>query len=305
MGSGGIGGYFGARLQASGHDVTFMARGAHLAAMRAQGLSLRSALGDLAFAEVEATDQPSDIGIVDAVLFTVKLYDTETAAEAIKPLIGKETAILTLQNGIESAGILSRILGRDHVLPGSAYIVSNITAPGVVNHIGPLQRIVFGESDGTRSDRALALNDALAGARIDTELSETIDVSIWNKFLGLATWAGMASVMRGELELIRRHSRSRRMLKDAIDEIEAVGRAAGIGLAPDAAAKAFETLMTGPAPTAKPSMLLDLEQGRRLELPWFSGAVTRLGGEFGIATPTHNFIYAVLEPYINGSGGQT
>ncbi|MEO1020800.1 MAG: 2-dehydropantoate 2-reductase, partial [Pseudomonadota bacterium] len=296
----GIGAYYGARLLAAGHEVTLIARGAHLAAMREHGLTIKSALGDLSFDKVDATDDPKSVGPVDTVLFTVKLYDTESAAEAIKPLIGGNTTVLTLQNGIESAGILARILGPRHVLPGSAYIVSNLTAPGAIVHNGTMQKILFGETDGSRSNRAVKLNDALTGAGIEAALSEKIDVEVWKKFMTLATWAGLASVMRGELELIRRHSRSRKLMKDAIDEIVAVGQATGIALSSDHAEATFETLMTGPAPNAKPSMLLDLEQGRKLELPWLSGAVTRLGGELRVPTPVHNFMYAVLEPYING-----
>ncbi len=300
MGSGGIGSYFGARLQAAGEDVTFIARGAHLEAMRANGLNIKSTAGDLTLSSVDATSDPSMVGAVDLILFTVKLFDTEEAANAVKPLCNEGTTVLSLQNGIESGDILRNILRPDSVLTGAVYIVANIERPGVIRHLSAGHGMEFGETGGLESERCERIAFCMRDAGIEASATSAIEKVLWKKFLVLASWAGVASVMRGELELIRRHSRSRRMLKDAVDEVVAVGRANGAPLSNDDADEGFEFLMSGAPPNGKPSMLVDLELGKKLELPWLSGAVTRYGGPLGVKTPVHNFIYAALEPYING-----
>jgi 2-dehydropantoate 2-reductase len=187
FGSGGVGGYFGGRLAAAGEDVTFLARGEHLAALRQRGLAIVSPKGDVTIPKVSATDNPEEIGPVDVVLFTVKLYDVDAAAATLAPLIGKDTAVVTLQNGVDAAEMVSRHVGRQHVVPGVAYIVAAIDAPGHVRHT-VADRLLFGEPDGSRSDRLVALESACKKAGFRATLSQAIDNDVWTKFVRLSTW---------------------------------------------------------------------------------------------------------------------
>jgi 2-dehydropantoate 2-reductase len=300
MGAGGVGGYVGGRLAAAGQDVTFVARGAHLAALRENGLALRSALGDVLIRPAQASDHPAAIGPVDLVIFAVKLYDTEAAAEATRPLVGPHTGVVTLQNGVDGADLLSRALGRDHVIGGVAQIAAVIAQPGVIRHTGTMASFVFGELDGARSERVAALATALQAAGIEHRISADIQRDIWDKMAFLASFAGLTALMRLPIGPIREDAEARAMLRAGLDEACAVARAQGIALAEDFVERTLERCDRLPY-EMKSSMLQDLERGRRLELPWLSGALVRLGQEFGVPTPTHAFISTALKLHAGGA----
>jgi 2-dehydropantoate 2-reductase len=298
FGTGGVGGYFGARLADAGADVAFVARGPHLDALRTRGLKLESPLGDLHLERVNATADPGEIGPVDVVLFTVKLYDTDAACATLAPLIGPGTVIVTLQNGIESTGRLSSAVGREHVAGGVAHIFAVIAEPGVIRHTA-LDQITVGELDGSISPRLQALGELADQAGFTCKLTEQIEMEIWLKFVRLAAFSGITSVTRSTLGVIREDSDLLAMLQAAVMEGMAVAHAKGIQFPPNALADIFAH-MAGMPPQTKSSMLYDLENGRRLELPWLSGAVLRTGRELNVETPIHRFITTVLSPFVQG-----
>lgn len=299
MGTGGVGGFFGAKLALAGHDVTFIARGAHLEAMREQGLRVATDEGELHVAQPQATDDPRSIAPVDAVLFTTKLYDTEAAARSLDTVLGEDGFVVTVQNGITSAATIGSLLGQDRVLAGTTHVVSHLVGPGKVQHMGQLQRIIFGEADGSLSERGRRFEAALAESGIDVEFSPEIDRVLWEKFVPLSVMSGLASVVRAPIGVLLEDAETRTLVEAAIDEAVAVAHAMKVPLAADAAAM-FKGRLAGAPAATKPSMLVDLEAGRRLELPWFSATVARLGAEYGVATPTHAFIAAVLHPHVGG-----
>ncbi len=301
MATGGVGGYFGARLAAAGEDVHFMARGAHLAALRANGLTLKSANGDLHMESVSATDDPARIGPVDVVIFAVKQYDTDSAAKLIKPLVGTNTAVVSLQNGMDREERLPSILGSGYIIGGAAYITgAEVAAPGVIAHVGKVARIVFGEFDGRSSPRTELFLAACKRAGIDTVLSNKITNELWGKFVMLAAFSGVSSVTRMPAGPIMADPDTRKLMTDAIAETVAIARVKGIDLGTDYVAQQTDFFARNVAPDAKASMLLDLENGRRLELNWLSGAVARFGDDLGVPTPVHHVIYAALKLYANG-----
>jgi 2-dehydropantoate 2-reductase len=298
FGSGAVGGYFGGRLAAAGCDVTFVARGRNLDALRNEGLTIVSPNGDLRLGIVKATDRPAEIGIVDIVLFAVKLYDAEVAAGALAPLIGQGTAVITVQNGVDVVDTLSRHIGREHVVGGAAYIMAAVDAPGRIRHTAK-DALVFGESGGSRSPRLTAFEAAARRAGLGATLSTDIERELWTKFVRLATWSGMTTVTRSPMGVIRNSPQLMAMMSVALDEAIAVGRARGVPL-PDSLPEDTLKLVNGFPAGAKSSMLEDLEHGRRLELFWLSGAVARMGHEAGVPTPVHRFITTVLEPFVAG-----
>jgi 2-dehydropantoate 2-reductase len=299
MGSGGVGGYLGARLAAAGEDVTFIARGAHLAAIRADGLRLESARGDVSLRPTRASDDPATVGPVDLVLFAVKLYDTEAAAAAIRPLLGPHTGVATFQNGVDSPDVLARMLGPKRVIGGVAKIASVIAEPGVIRHTGTMAEFVFGEIDGTGSKRVDALAAASRTAAVDHRISDDIWREIWDKMAFLATFAGITALIRLPIGPIREHPDTRAMLRAGLEEADAVARAKGVGLPEDFVARTLDHCDRLPF-EMKSSMLQDLERGRRLELAWLSGTIARLGRELAIATPNHAFISAALALHADG-----
>lgn len=298
FGSGGVGGYFGARLAAAGEDVTFLARGAHLKAMQESGLHIESPNGALDLPKVQATDRPQAIGPVDVVLFTVKLYDVDASAATLHPLIGSNTVVITLQNGVEAMDLVAKHVGGAHVAGGAAYIVVVIDKPGHLRHT-TAHSLVFGERDGRRSDRLVAFEEACIRAGFKGKASTEVETDLWVKFVRLSTWSGMTTVTRSPMGVVRDDAALFTMMMDAIDEAIAVGRARGITFPPDILDSTLGMIKGFPA-ASKSSMLEDLERGRPLELPWLSGAVARLGKEAGVATPTHQFITAVLTPFAAG-----
>lgn len=297
FGTGAVGGYFGGRLAAAGEEVAFIARGMHLATLQQSGLRITSPKGD-AHLRVSATDDPATIGPVDVVLLTVKLYDVEAAAARLAPLIGPDTVVITLQNGVEAVEMVARHVGAGHVAGGAAYVVAVVDEPGHITHT-TADRLVFGESDGRASSRLEAFQQAGRRAGFVADLSPHIDVDLWVKFVRLGTWSGMTAVTRSSMGVIRQHPELMHMMDGALAEAMAVGRARGITF-PEGLVEGTQQMVRNFPYESKSSLLVDLEQGRRLELPWLSGAIVRMGREIAVPTPTHAFINAVLLPHQNG-----
>ena len=298
IGAGGVGGYFGARLIEAGEDVTFVARGAHLAAMQAAGLRLESPKGNLHLRTVRATDDARSVGHVDVVFLTVKMYDLASAAAMVHPLVGPNTAVITLQNGVEAVDIVAKVVPRANVVGGVAYVAAVIAEPGLIRHTS-LDALIFGELDGRKSERLLALEAACVPAGFGARVSDNIGVDLWAKFARLSVFAGMTAVTRSPIGVLRDDPELYAMLQAACQETIQVGRANGIAL-PEALMGEIEQMVHNLPHHAKASMLEDLERGKRLELPWLSGAVVRLGKAAGVATPIHSFIATVLKPHVDG-----
>jgi 2-dehydropantoate 2-reductase len=296
MGTGGVGGYFGARLARGGNEVAFVARGRQLAALRAHGLRVKSPLGDMHLPQVEVTDNPADIGPVDLVLFSVKLWDTRAAAEAVKPLLGEQTAVVSFQNGVVKDDILREVLGADQVIGGVTYIAATIAEPGVIRHAGTLQKLVFGEYDGSLSPRVRQLRDACADSGIDAEVSEQIEQTIWEKFVFLVGLSGTTTLARSVIGPIRSHPRSRAFLHDVMEEVVRIARAQGVPLAAGYADERLAFIDQVPE-TMTSSMHHDLENGNRLEVAWLSGDVAERGARLGVPTPCNRAIIDILSIY--------
>ena len=299
VGSGGVGGYFGGRLAAAGAEVFFVARGAHLDALRTNGLVIESPKGNLHLPRVEATDDPRTIGPVDIVFFTVKLYDSAAAAEMLPPLLERDTAVISFQNGVDNVKILAEAVGRSHVAGGTAYVAAVVPQPGHIRHTA-MDHLIFGELDGSRTARLERLMDACRPAGFQATLSEHINVDIWTKFVRLSVFSGMTAVTRCPIGVLRDDPDLAALWQAAVLEAIAVARAKGIHLPAGTLDDTMSAVQTIPAAT-KSSLLEDLERGRPLELPWLSGAVVRIGREAGVETPIHRFIATVLKPQVNGS----
>ena len=299
MAAGAVGGYFGARMAAAGHDVAFIARGAHRDAIRRDGLKIESALGDLHLKDVNVADDPKQVGPVDVALFAVKLWDTESAAAQARPLVGARTRVITLQNGVDSVERLAPILGDEATIGGATYVVTNIARPGVIRHTGTVARIRCGRLDG-RSDGVLAacVNE-MKSAGIDITLADHMLVDIWKKFVMLSGTSGITASTRQPLGVIRDDEDMRAFFFKLMDETMAVGRAAGVALPADYAAE-LERAVTGFPPNMKASMANDLDAGNRLELDWLAGKVVALGRKLGVAAPAQEAVYAILKPYRMG-----
>jgi len=300
VGAGGVGGGFGAALAKAGADVTFIARGAHLAAMKSEGLRVNSPRGDTHLVPTQATDDPAGIGKVDIVLFCVKLWDVESAGQHIKPLVGPGTAVIPLQTGIDAADRLLPILGSDAVMGGVAQISASIIKPGVIQQVGTFMRMVFGELDGRMTERGEALLALCQKAGFDATLSQQIVTELWMKFILLATNASITASTRQPIGRLRDDPDVRPVIVGAVREVHAVARAKGIALPADAVDKVLDFIGHAP-PAMKASMALDLERGNRLELPWLGGKVVALGRELGVPTPVHSTMYALLKPYVMGT----
>jgi len=298
VGAGGVGGYFGGRLAQAGADVVVLARGAHLDAMRANGLRIDSPSGNVHLPRINATNDPAAIGPVDIVLFAVKLYDTDAASHLLPALVGPDTAVIPLQNGVDGVDIVTRAVGPANTAGGTCYVSAVIAEPGVIRHTA-MEQLIFGELDGRRSPRLEQLLAACATAKFKSTLSENIQVDIWTKFVRLSVFSGMTSVTRCPIGVIVNDPSLLAMLKAAVREATAVAHARRVPVPNDAderVEKAYKVLPHG----AKSSMLEDLERGRRLELPWLSGAVVRIANEVGVDTPIHRFIATVLQPHVAG-----
>jgi 2-dehydropantoate 2-reductase len=298
MGSGGVGGYYGARLAQAGHQVTFVARGAHARAMRERGLQIRSELGD-ALVKARVVEAPEEAGPADLIVVAVKLWDSESAAQAIRPIVGAQTIAVSLQNGVDKDEVLAAAVGRAHVIGGITHIGAVIAEPGVIAHTGKLQRVTVGELDGGRSARVEQVVSALQAAKIEALESDDIRRTTWEKFTFLTALSGMTSLTRKPVGPIREHALTRAMMLDALRQAAAVARAEGVQLdekLPDQQLK----MIDGLAPSMLSSMSQDLLRGRRLELDWLSGAVVRRGEARNVPTPAHRAITAALVLHAQG-----
>jgi 2-dehydropantoate 2-reductase len=299
MAAGAVGGYFGARMAAAGHDVAFIARGAHRDAIRRDGLKIESTLGDLHLKDVNVTDDPKQVGPVDVVLFAVKLWDTETAGAQARPLVGSHTRVITLQNGVDSVERLAPILGDDATVGGATYLVTTIARPGVIRQTGAMAKVQCGRLD-SRADAVLAgYVQQIKAANIDVTLADHMLVDIWKKFVLLSGTSGITASTRQPLGAIRDDEDMRAFFFKLMQETMAVGRAAGVELPPSLAAD-LDRSVAGFPPTMKASMANDLDAGNRLELDWLAGKVVALGRKHGIATPAQEAVYAILKPYRMG-----
>ncbi len=301
LGAGAVGGYFGARLAAGGTDVTFVARGAHLATIQRDGLRVISQRGDVHLRDVKAVGDIGKVGAVDLVIVGVKLWDMELAAATIKPLAERGAAVLSLQNGVHKDEVLREILPPGAVIGGLCYIAAVIAEPGTIRHDGTMQRIIFGEYDGTRTARIEAFNQACIAGGIDTDISNEIERLIWEKYVFLVGLSATKAAIRQTIGPIRENPAARALLFDIMNETVAVGRAKGVPLAPDFAADRLAFCDTLPASMTS-SMHHDLDRGKRMELPWLSGGVAALGEELGIPTPMNRAVTSILSMYASGQG---
>jgi 2-dehydropantoate 2-reductase len=300
MGSGGVGGFFGGRLAHAGYDVSFVARGAHLAALRERGLLIESqAHGDLRVPKVRATDDPAEIGPVDVVIMSVKLWDTEAAIRQMRPMLKAGTAVLSLQNGVIKDDILRRELGEAPVMGGVCYVATTIARPGVILQTGTMQRVVIGEYDGRASERSRVLHEALGKSGTNAELSTDVRRAIWEKYAFLVGISATTTAMRTTIGPIRKNPRSRAFLLEIFRETVAVGRAHGIALPADYA-DACLARADGLPEEMTASMAHDLQRGNRLEVEWLSGGVAQLGAAAGIPTPCNRAVWDILALYAQG-----
>jgi 2-dehydropantoate 2-reductase len=299
VGAGGVGGYFGARLAADGNDVTFIARGAHRRAMVETGLTVKSELGDLHIQSPQLYRDPTTTGLCDIILVCVKMWDTEAAGALIKPLLAHDSAVVSLQNGVEAEDLLAGNLGAEHVLGGVARIASVIEKPGVIRHTGTVARLIFGEFDGLPSWRQECLLSACIGAAIQAETCSDIKTELWRKFVMLAPLAGAACFHRCNVGELLAVDERRQLFNALVEETAALARARGAAFGPATEAQVIRSLEGFP-PEMKPSMLHDLEAGHRLELEWLNGAVLRLGRAAGLKTPANAKVTEALEPYAGG-----
>jgi len=292
IGAGGVGGYFGARLAAAGHDVWFVARGAHLAAMQKDGLTVASPLGDIVLESVNATSDIAQIGVVDYVLLAVKSWQFPSVLSALPGLLGPSTAVVTTQNGVSAPDEVAEVIGRDAVLPGAAMVIAYIEEPGLIRHVGA-GALTFGEWDNHKSPRVLALQEALQSAGAKAMVPDDIWSALWAKFSFIAPVGGLGSVTDAPLGILRSRPGTRRLLIKAMEEVQLLAADHGVSLPEDIVARNMASV-DGEPPEATSSMQRDLAAGRPTELETWSGAVVRLAAKSGTPVPTHEFIYEVL-----------
>jgi 2-dehydropantoate 2-reductase len=299
MGSGGTGGYFGAKLARAGEEVTFVARGAHLAALRANGLRIKSAVEGDWTVRAAAVERLDGVAPADLVLFCVKSFDTEEAARLIRPVVGPDTGVLSIQNGVDNEDKLARVLGAGHVLGGALRVFATIEAPGVIAHTFG-GHLVFGEMDGRETDRARAFLAACRNASIPAELVPDVTRALWEKYVFLTTHAGMTALTRCPAGVLRAVPEVRELYRRTATEILAIGRAAGVPV-DDSLLEQGMTFLDGVAPNAYSSLHHDLVNGKRLELEALHGHAVRLAERHGVAAPTVFAVYAALRPYRDGA----
>jgi 2-dehydropantoate 2-reductase len=295
MGTGGVGGYYGGLLARQGHAVTFLARGAHLEALRKNGLQVISIHGDFQISPARATDNPAEIGPVDLFLFCTKTHATEQAAREAQPLVGKATTVLSLQNGIDAAERIGAVLGTEHMLGGATWISAAIESPGVIKQVSQFRRVVIGELDGKATPRAEAVHKAFLETGVTAELSENILKILWTKFVFIAAAGGLGSLTRLPLGDIRAVPETRRLMAALMGEVEALAWAGHVDLEADVVAQSL-AFVDAAAAQIKPSMQLDVEAGRRSELEALIGVIGRRGRALGVPTPVADFVYAALLP---------
>ena len=299
MGSGGVGGYFGARLVQGGADVHFIARGAHLAAMRERGLAIEGGPNPMHLPNVNVSDDPKTIGPVDVVMFCVKLWDTEAAARQLLPLMQPATAVISFQNGVQKDDMLRPIVGEEALVGGVAYVGTAIGQPGVIVQTGSVERLVFGEYNGRRSARVEAFYAACRRGGINAEISDDVRRSIWEKYVSLVAMSGATTSMRQTIGPIRSNPLTRQFLLELAREVVAVGRAHRVKLPQDYAEQRLEFFDAWP-PEMTTSMHHDLQQGKPLELRWLSGGVVDLGSAVGVPTPMNRAVRDILMLHADG-----
>jgi 2-dehydropantoate 2-reductase len=299
MGSGGVGGYFGARLVKGGADVHFVARGSHLAAMREHGLAVEGGPEEIRLPKVNVTDDPRTIGLVDMVMFCVKLWDTEVAARQLMPIMRPETGVISFQNGVTKDDMLRPIFGKEALMGGVAYVGTSIGRPGVIAQQGPLQRLVFGEYDGRRSPRVETFHALCKQGGINAEVSDDVRRSLWEKFVVLVAMSGATTAMRATIGPIRSHPLTREFLLDLAREVVAVGRAHGVNLPADYAEQRIPFFDNWP-PEMTTSMHHDLKAGKPLEVRWLAGSVVDLGANVCVPPPLNRAVRDILILHAEG-----
>ena len=299
MGAGAIGGFFGGRLAKAGFDVNFIARGLHLDAIRENGLKVLSPLGDFKVYPIKVTDEPAKIGPVDVILFMVKNYDTQQAAEQIRPIVGPDTAIIPFQNGVDAQAILSNFFGAEKVLGGAAFIPASILEPGIIKHDAKLAKLVFGEFNKKTTKRTLGFLDALEKAGISGEISTDISKVLWSKLMFLTSMSAINCITRKPVGLVQSDIETIALYKDAMREVDAVAATHGVSLGEEVIENNMALAYSFP-PDTKTSMFQDLEAGRRLEIEYLSGTIVRLGREKGVETPIHRTAWVAIKPWHNG-----
>jgi 2-dehydropantoate 2-reductase len=298
MGAGSIGGYFGGMLSRGGNDVTLIARGPHLKAITQRGLKIVT--DDQEFVVgCNATQDPQQVGIVDLILLTVKTYHNQQAVPALLPMVGENTVILCLQNGIDSYQAVVAAAGWEKVLPGAAYIEASLPEAGVVKQTGRVVRIAFGELDGRDSSRGRRISKTLEQSGIPAEFNLDIQKTLWSKFLFIATLAGVTTLSRETMARLMPRPEWREVIVGCLREIEAVGRASGVNLDPRVVEETLE-YVEGSLEQMHASMHADIMAGRPLELEALNGAVVRAGRSAGVPTPINDVIYAMLKPHAEG-----
>jgi 2-dehydropantoate 2-reductase len=295
MGVGGVGGYYGGLLVQAGHEVVFIARGAHLQAIRDKGLQVKSVFGDFSVSPALATDDPSEAGAADLIVVATKTYHTGEAARAILPMIAPGTVVMSLQNGVDAADRIGAVLGEDHVLGGATWLSAAIEAPGVIGQYSQFRRIVLGELDGRVSARAEAVAEAFRTTPATVEVVSNISQVIWTKFVFISAISALGGLTRVTLGDFREVPEARAVMTEAMSEVVAVAQARGVNLERDIIPKTL-AFIDNAAPDIKPSMQRDIEAGRVSELESMIGVVVKMGRELSVPTPVMRFTYAVLEP---------
>jgi 2-dehydropantoate 2-reductase len=295
VGAGGVGGYFGAKLAAAGAAVTFVARGAHLAAIHERGLEVQGPHGNLVVRPAAATDDTASVGGCDVVLVAVKAWQLGELLPRLKPMVGPNTSVVPLLNGVEAPGQLASALGDASVLGGLCYVMSYVVGPGVIRHLGAAASVTIGELSGGKSERAEAIRAEMARAAIDTTVSEDVTAAMWKKLAFIASLGGLNGVTQAPAGVLRGNASTRALLEQAVGEVVAVARARGVALAPDDVSRAMALVDSLP-PDGFGSMPRDLFARKRSELDALSGAVVRMGRDAGVATPLHDFVYRSLLP---------
>jgi 2-dehydropantoate 2-reductase len=295
MATGGVGGYYGGLLAQTGQDVIFIARGAHLQVIREKGLHIKSVHGDFQIVPAKATDNPSEVGPVDVILFATKTHQTDEAAKLIKPMVGRDTVILSLQNGIDAADRIGAVAGREHMLGGATWLSAAIEAPGVIGQYSQFRRIVLGEFNGRTTPRLNMVYSTLQSTGATVEVSDNILKVLWTKFVFIAPVMAMGSLTRVTFGEYRSVPEARAVLTEAISEVAAVAQARGVTLDADVVEKTL-AFIDSSAPGIKPSMQRDVESGKPSELESMIGVVVRMGGQHNVSTPVMQFAYAMLKP---------
>jgi 2-dehydropantoate 2-reductase len=301
LGTGGVGGYYGGLLALHGQDVTFIAHGAHLEAIRRNGLQVKSIHGDFHIQPARATDNPAEVGQADLVLVCTKTYSTDSAAQSIRPIVGPQTAVISLQNGVDAAERIGSVLGMEHMLGGATWLSSAVELPGVIRQVSQFRRVVIGELDGSTTPRVQAIAEVFRPTGITFEITENISKVLWTKFVFIAAVSGVGSLTRLSIGEYRAIPETRRLLTGLMSEIELIARARGVALDTDIVEQTL-AFIDKSDPHIKPSMQRDVERGTEFELESLIGVVGRKARECGIPTPLAEMIYAILLPLLLKAG---